>query len=155
MTTPPTHAPGGRTRTGMRGFTLIELMFVVLVISILMVIAIPAYQNYVARAQVSEGLSLADGLKSTIGEICITDGTCTGANSPDSGLPVASTVSGRYVESVNVVNGTATVTYGTQASSRIANLHIYLAPRTQDGALDWRCSSDIDNIYLPSICKSN
>ena len=51
-----------------KGFTLIELMIVVAIIGILAAIAIPAYQNYTIRAQVTEGLNLGDGFKTAISE---------------------------------------------------------------------------------------
>ena len=58
-----------------KGFTLIELMIVVAIIGILAAIAIPAYQNYTIRAQVTEGLNLADGWKTSVGEFYAQNGT--------------------------------------------------------------------------------
>src|ERR1700675_3273724 len=58
-----------------KGFTLIELMIVVAIIGILAAIAIPAYQNYTIRAQVTEGLTLADGWKTAIAEYYANTGT--------------------------------------------------------------------------------
>src|SRR5487761_2157745 len=58
-----------------KGFTLIELMIVVAIISILAAIAIPAYQNYTIRAQVTEGLTLGDGWKTAVAEYYANNGT--------------------------------------------------------------------------------
>jgi type IV pilus assembly protein PilA len=97
-----------------KGFTLIELMIVVAIIGILAAIAIPAYQNYTVRAQVTEGLNLADGWKTAIAEYYAnygawpTTGNLTGT--------VAST--GKYVSSVSVATGgVITITYGNQANA--------------------------------------
>ena len=80
-----------------KGFTLIELMIVVAIIGILAAIAIPAYQDYIARAQASEGISLAGGLKTEV------------ADNMQAGACGTSSLSGKYAASV-VVSGTVTST---------------------------------------------
>jgi len=96
-----------------KGFTLIELMIVVAIIGILAAIAIPAYQNYTVRAQVTEGLNLADGWKTAIAEYYANNGTWpTTAN-----LAGNVTSTGKYVTSVDAAVGGIVVVYGNQANA--------------------------------------
>src|ERR1700681_2326173 len=93
-----------------KGFTLIELMIVVAIIGILAAIAIPAYQNYTIRAQVTEGLSLADGWKTGIAEFYAQQGTfpstCSATGAAATGVMVcAGLTSGKYVSNVTVAAG--------------------------------------------------
>ena len=138
-----------------QGFTLIELMIVIAIIGILAAIAIPAYQDYIARSQMSEAFTLGSGLKTSVGEICNTDGTCTGADSNTSGLPIATTVKGKYVSQVDIEDGTISATMGGQSTSKILGQTVYLTPETNDGSLEWRCSSTAENKYLPASCRSS
>src|SRR6188768_2934692 len=96
-----------------KGFTLIELMIVVAIIGILAAIAIPAYQDYTIRAQVTEGLNLASDLKASIGEVYADKGVGTGIDTGSAGLPANDAAkAGKYVTGINVASGTITITYG-------------------------------------------
>jgi type IV pilus assembly protein PilA len=98
-----------------KGFTLIELMIVIAIIGILAAIAIPAYQNYTVRAQVTEGLNLADGWKTAMSEFYATNGTWPTTAQLTAAGQVTST--GKYVASVGSTTGNITITYGNQANA--------------------------------------
>jgi type IV pilus assembly protein PilA len=139
-----------------RGFTLIELMIVVAIIAILAAIAIPAYQNYLIRAQVTEGMSLAGGSKAAVWDFDSNTGRFP-PNNESAGLPQAASIVGNYVTNVNVTGGTVTVTFGSRANTAIsapgANT-LVLSPSTTAGAIQWTCtSSTVSSKYLPSSCR--
>ena len=123
-----------------KGFTLIELMIVIAIIGILAAIAIPAYQNYVIRAQASEGLSLAGGIETAFDECYANKGTASGGCSTLLDLGINSTISGTYVKSMTYSDGVITATYGTNANSNIQNKDLTLAAyESQNGDISWVC----------------
>ncbi len=137
-----------------QGFTLIELMIVVAIIGILAAVAIPAYQDYTIRAQVSEGLSLAGGAKTAITEYINEHGTMPADNS-SAGLASASAISGSYVDQVDVSGGTIEITYGNDANTQIATETLIVSTVTTAGYVGWNCKSgSIAQKYLPTNCRN-
>jgi type IV pilus assembly protein PilA len=147
------------TKTAQKGFTLIELMIVVAIIGILAAIAIPAYQDYTIRAQVTEGLNLASDLKAAIGEIYADKGKGSVINSGDLGIPDATYKTGKYVKQINVDQGTIEITYGLQANKNIENKKLTLVPTTNKNQdVVWTCGgagTTLADKYLPSSCRGN
>jgi len=144
-----------RTHAIQRGFTLIELMIVVAIIAILAAIAIPAYQNYLIRAQVSEGLSLATAAKSAVWEYA-TDRGLFPTDNAEAGLVSASSISGKYVSKVTVTNGLIIATFNsTTANANIHGATVVLSPITTEGSVIWSCGgSTVHPQYLPSSCRN-
>ncbi|ENX0449517.1 pilin, partial [Neisseria gonorrhoeae] len=90
-----------------KGFTLIELMIVIAIVGILAAVALPAYQDYTARAQVSEAILLAEGQKSAVTEYYLNHGKWP-ENNGDAGVAASSKIIGKYVKQVEVNNGVVT-----------------------------------------------
>ena len=139
-----------------KGFTLIELMIVVAIIGILAAIAIPAYQDYIARAQVSEGVELLAGGKTPMSEYYSDKGMWpTGPGS------VMGNTSGKYVASIGMDNGGLT-TASLELRARFkgagsVNKNIaaqYVKMSTTNGGSQWNCATGgISTKYLPGACK--
>ncbi len=138
-----------------QGFTLIELMIVVAIIGILAAIAIPAYQDYTIRAQVSEGLNLTGACKAAVTEYYQDQGVFPTTNLL-AGLEAAGNIKGKYTTQVEVIAGGACVaTYGVDANANITNKKLTMTPLDNTGSVSWTCSSaDLENKWLPAACRT-
>jgi type IV pilus assembly protein PilA len=130
-------------KTIQKGFTLIELMIVVAIIGILAAIAIPAYQDYTIRAQVSEGMTLASSVKASVSEYFADRGVWPPALD-DLGMDPANPPSGKYVTSLTVDTGTITITYGNDSNPDIAAETVTLKPLVSpNNDVIWQCADNV------------
>ncbi|ENV65691.1 fimbrial protein pilin [Acinetobacter junii] len=162
-----------------KGFTLIELMIVVAIIGILAAIAIPAYQNYIARSQASEALSLLGGLKTPLIDItgssglanaCSTNAAVAAQVGPPAvaAIPAGAlnsangyTLSGKYVSGITAVpTGTTQckliATFkpaGSGLNDKIAGKKVAFTYTVATG--DWSCTSNLDQSVRPSSCSED
>ena len=162
-----------------KGFTLIELMIVVAIIGILAAIAIPAYQDYTIRAQVSEGMNLAAAAKAAVAESFLNRGVAPLDRTAAGMSGTAADTRGKYVSSVAVTNGTILITYGgNEVNNAINGATLGLTPYvTPDNSVAWKCGAaaapsglttrmpplpaDVDGTlaaaanskYLPAACR--
>lgn len=138
-----------------KGFTLIELMIVVAIIGILAAIALPAYQDYTARSQMSEAMTLASGARTAVSEYWTSEGAMPTTNAM-AGLAGAASITGNYVRQVAVAaNGVITATMKTTGvSSGIQGVTLVLTPNTTSGgSITWACTGSGENKYYPTSCR--
>lgn len=136
-----------------RGFTLIELMIVVAIVAILAALAYPAYQDFMARSQATEGFSLAGDARTGIALHYASKAAFPAGNGA-AGLSPPASIVGRYVESVTVGNGDGVISvrFGHQASAALLGETLVLSARSHGGSIDWTCTG-LERRYLPSACR--
>jgi|SRR5690625_204172 len=147
-----------RIRSNESGFTLIELMIVVAILAILMAIAIPAYQDYTIRAQVTEGMNLAGGAKSAIWDYWSSKGKFPDGNA-EAGMPDADSITGEYVSEVEIdEDGRITVTFGADGANKAIKdktLILKALGTADDASMAWSCNEgDVPVKYRPARCRS-
>nr|WP_101134219.1 pilin [Neisseria meningitidis] len=156
-----------------KGFTLIELMIVIAIVGILAAVALPAYQDYTARAQVSEAILLAEGQKSAVTEYYLNHGEWP-ANNSSAGVATSSEIKGKYVEKVEVAKGVITAEMKSSGVNKeIQGKKLSLWAKRQAGSVKWFCgqpvtrdatnaddvtadgNDKIDTKHLPSTCRDD
>ncbi|EMS1117476.1 pilin [Neisseria gonorrhoeae] len=154
-----------------KGFTLIELMIVIAIVGILAAVALPAYQDYTARAQVSEAILLAEGQKSAVTEYYLNNGKWP-ADNGNAGVASPADIKGKYVESVTVANGVVTAQMKPSGvNNEIQGKKLSLWAKRENGSVKWFCGqpvtrtkADADDVkadgtkkietkHLPSTCR--
>ncbi|HEZ5590648.1 TPA: pilin [Neisseria meningitidis] len=126
-----------------KGFTLIELMIVIAIVGILAAVALPAYQDYTARAQVSEAILLAEGQKSAVTEYYLNHGEWP-KNNTSAGVASSSKIKGKYVKEVEVKNGVVTATMlSSGVNKEIQGKKLSLWAKRQDGSVKWFCGQPV------------
>jgi type IV pilus assembly protein PilA len=139
MTSTPSHHPRAS-----HGFTLIELMIVISIIGIMATMAVPSYQDRIQRAQVAEGLALAQFAQQAV-QAGYTRSHAMPADNAVAGLPPADRIVGNYVTSLVVQQGDIVITFGNRSNRHLEGQKLSLRAATVDGypqvPIAWVCGT--------------
>ncbi|HID8581780.1 TPA: pilin [Neisseria meningitidis] len=138
-----------------KGFTLIELMIVIAIVGILAAVALPAYQDYTARAQVSEAILLAEGQKSAVTEYYLNHGEWP-ANNSSAGVASSADIKGKYVAGVKVEKGVITATMASSnVNNEIKGKKLSLWAKRQNGSVKWFCGQPVARAAKDAVTAAN
>ena len=138
-------------KKNMQGFTLIELMIVIAILGILLAIAIPAYQDYLARARAAEGLNMAAPAK-----LAVSEATLSSADGKT--LPTTSTLAGytpatsKYVASIGI-GAAGKITVKTKNTGCAPQPVFLLTPTVDAGKVSWKCEPTARHSCAPASCR--
>lgn len=148
-----------------KGFTLIELMIVIAIIGVLAAVAVPAYQDYLAKGQLAEAASMTGGVKTEVAMIYAADTTCpanAAAAPTGTNIALSTSISGKYILSVTTAGtpdvtgvGGCTVTAkfrGTGVNPKLIDKSILYKLVAGNGVANWTCGTDIDVSLKPKTC---
>ena len=159
-------------KTIQKGFSLIELLVVVVVIGILSALAIPSYLSYITRSQVTDGLALVGQLKMKVAEYYTDNGGSMPATRAALGLGPATDTQGKFVGSIDVDNGSLVIQYGNQVGPDLFGQFLVINAFVDlDQNISWKCGdgvapagltqpaaplavTTIPNDLLPGPCKT-